>query len=64
MNTVYIQKRNSGRQALGDECHKNGHCESERLGCLAFVDGGDPNDEEHNCEDNRDCGDHHHKAIT
>jgi len=61
---VNIQKCNRGRQALGDECHENGHCEGECLGGLAFVDGGDPNDEEHNCEDNRDAGDHDHKAGT
>ena len=61
---VYLQKRNCGRQALGDECHENGHCESERLGGLAFVDSGDPDDEEHNCKDNCDGGEQHYKAGT
>lgn len=61
---IYLQERNYRGKTLWHECDKNGDRESDTTSRLAFIRGGDTDDEEDYGEDDGDCWNHHHKLAT
>ena len=51
----YLQERNYRGKTLWHECDKNGDRESDTTSRLAFIRGGDTDNEEDDGEDDGDC---------